>query len=270
MMSAEAGDDEMTETQQPGSMPDFKAKRGLPIAWIVAGVLALLAIAAVFGGMMPAQGERDQARTDLQSVQKELAAEKAKLTEALKDSETLSKEQDETKSQLKAAVEEKEAALRALEEAQKELSGSLEQEIAAGDVLIKEVDGQLVVDVSDKLLFDKGEAEISDRGKDLLELVAKSMNKLPGKQRFQVGGHTDSQRVRSKELVERYPTNWELSTARATNVVRYLQEHGKVAGNRLVAAGFAQFQPVATNNTETGRQKNRRIEIILLSPPSKK
>ena len=59
-------------------------------------------------------------------------------------------------------------------------------------------------------------------------------------------------------------TNWELSTARATNVVRYFQERGKIPGTRLAAAGFAEFRPSASNASEEGRRKNRRIEILLV------
>jgi chemotaxis protein MotB len=90
------------------------------------------------------------------------------------------------------------------------------------------------------------------------------MKRLPRSQVFRVGGHTDSQRVVSKELVEQYPTNWELAAARATNVVRHLQDEGKVPGRQLMAASFSQYQPATSNKTDKGRQKNRRIEIVLL------
>jgi chemotaxis protein MotB len=126
--------------------------------------------------------------------------------------------------------------------------------------------GELVVDVADRLLFEPGHADVSDAGKELLGQVASSIKRLPPKLRFQVGGHTDSQRVVSPELVERYPTNWELSTARASNVVRQLQEVGKVPGHQLIASGFAQYRPASTNQTKTGRQKNRRIEIVVVLP----
>jgi chemotaxis protein MotB len=79
-----------------------------------------------------------------------------------------------------------------------------------------------------------------------------------------VGGHTDQMRVSNPETQERFPTNWELSTARATNVVRFLEDRGKLPGSRLVAAGFSQFRPVASNTTEQTRQQNRRIELVLL------
>jgi chemotaxis protein MotB len=77
-------------------------------------------------------------------------------------------------------------------------------------------------------------------------------------------GHTDGTRIVSSTTQEKFPTNWELSTARATNVVRFLQEQGKVPGAELVAVGFAEFRPVASNASAEGRRKNRRIEIVLV------
>jgi chemotaxis protein MotB len=65
-------------------------------------------------------------------------------------------------------------------------------------------------------------------------------------------------------LRERYPTNWELSAARATNVVRHLQEKARLPGERLVASGFAQYRPAASNRSQAGRRQNRRIEIVLV------
>jgi chemotaxis protein MotB len=81
--------------------------------------------------------------------------------------------------------------------------------------------------------------------------------------RIQVEGHTDNVPILS-DLKNRYPTNWELSTARATEVVRYLQEHGGLDARLLSATGYGQFQPVASNDTDEGKHKNRRIEIVLL------
>jgi chemotaxis protein MotB len=85
---------------------------------------------------------------------------------------------------------------------------------------------------------------------------------------FQVGGHTDSAPP-SETLQERFATNWELSTARGTNVVRYLEEECSVPGKQLIAAGFAWHRPVASNQKWKGKRKNRRIEIVMLPAPEK-
>lgn len=257
---------------QPNLSGELNTPAAIPskLPWLACGAAVLVALGLLFGGLFPAQKERDRAQAELEKIRAEFGAEETKLKEALKDSETLAGKHAETQEELKAALAEKEAALKALADAQKDLTATLQAEIAAGDVLIRERRGELTIDVSDKLLFEEGEAAINDRGKALLAQVAKSMNRLPAKQRFQVGGHTDSQRVVSKGLVEKYPTNWELSTARAANVVRDLQENGKVAGRRLIAAGFSQYRPRASNNSKAGRHMNRRIEIVLLQDPPKK
>jgi chemotaxis protein MotB len=231
-------------------------------------------VLAVLGlGWLPATASTQHLGQELTAAKQSAALEQervSKLEQRLAQLEaengTLRNEHASTKNQLNDTIKEKEAVLAELQEARRDLTSTLESQIAAGDVLIQDRNGDLVVDVSDKLLFEKGQAEISDGGKELLGQVAQSIRRLPPKLRFQVGGHTDSQRVVSPELVERYPTNWELSTARASNVVRHLQETGKVAGHKLIAAGFAQYRPASTNNTSAGRQKNRRIEIVVVLP----
>jgi chemotaxis protein MotB len=79
---------------------------------------------------------------------------------------------------------------------------------------------------------------------------------------IQVSGHTDQLPIGEKRSAQ-FPTNWELSVARATNVVRFLQEKANVPGDRLVASGYGEFHPVASNKTSAGRARNRRIEILL-------
>jgi chemotaxis protein MotB len=233
----------------------------------------VLAVAILVLGWLPARSEGaelgqrvKQLTADLERHKTELKNRDQELEQQKTSFSALSSKLDTTKTELNAAIQEREALISELREAQRDLSETLGKEIAAGDVLIQERRGELVVDVADRLLFEPGKADISEAGKELLAQVAKSVQRLPPKLRFQVGGHTDSQRVVSPELVERYPTNWELSTARASNVVRHLQEVGKVPGHKLIAAGFAQYRPASTNNTKTGRQKNRRIEIIVVMP----
>ena len=136
-------------------------------------------------------------------------------------------------------------------------------EIKRGEVFVEERGSDLVIDVSDKVLFDTGQTEINDRGKEVLKQVAATLRRMP-RRMFQIGGHTDAEPIVSQEVRDQYPTNWELSTGRATQVVRFLSEKCGVPGSQLVAAGFARFRPVASNATEAGKRRNRRIEIALL------
>jgi chemotaxis protein MotB len=144
-----------------------------------------------------------------------------------------------------------------------ELSEKLDPEIKTGNVRIRRRGQELVLDMADQILFDTGQAAVSEGGQKVLMQVGHSLAQLPT-YAIQVGGHTDGTRVVTPATQERFPTNWELSAARATNVVRFLQERSKIPGQRLVAAGFAEFRPAASNATDEGRQQNRRIEVVLL------
>jgi len=177
----------------------------------------------------------------------------------------LAGECDKVASELKQTVAEKEQIESELKRVQGELSQKLEPEITSGNIRIRRRGQELVLDMTDDILFDAGQAEVSERGQAVLQQIARSLVEL-STYGIQVAGHTDSTRVVSAKTQERFATNWELYSARATNVVRFLQERGKIPGPRLVAAGFGEFRPAASNATEVGRRKNRRIELLLLPP----
>ncbi|MEO1173189.1 MAG: OmpA family protein, partial [Myxococcota bacterium] len=122
---------------------------------------------------------------------------------------------------LEQEVEVKAAALAEVQQVREELAAKLAKEIKRGDVLVSERRGVLVVDLVDKILFDSGQAELNDRGRKVLARVSESLTKVPDKV-IQVAGHTDALPI-SDKLAKDFPTNWELSTARATHVVRFLQ-----------------------------------------------
>ncbi len=143
-----------------------------------------------------------------------------------------------------------------------DLAKKLEKEIQEGQIEITEMKNRLTVTMVDKIIFPSGSAEISKKGKEVLDKVITILKDVKDK-RIQVEGHTDNVPIVSS-LKKRFPTNWELSTARATEVLRYLQEAGGIDAKLLSATGYSEYQPVATNDTEKGRRKNRRIEIVLL------
>jgi chemotaxis protein MotB len=147
------------------------------------------------------------------------------------------------------------------------LTKKLEKEIQEGQVQITEMKNRLTMTMVDKIIFPSGSADISKEGKKVLDKVISILRDVKDK-RIEVDGHTDNVPIVSS-LKKRFPTNWELSTARATEVVRYLQEEGGIDPQLLSATGFASYLPVASNDTEAGRQKNRRIEIVLLPLLSK-
>jgi chemotaxis protein MotB len=251
------------------SNSDNRARQRAALGYLPWGVLGLVLVGfGVFYGVehQPAMAERDEARQQLGGRDRALSEAKGSLETTRKALDELQAKRDELAKQLEQAEQKRKEAEEALSRLRSELGTALEAEIASGDVLLRTEEGRIVVDVADKLLFDTGEVEISEGGKKLLLHVAATLRRLT-KHTFQVAGHTDSARVVSPELKERYPTNWELSTARATNVVRFLQDRGKVPGKRLVASGYAQYRPAASNQSEKERAKNRRIEITLLQNP---
>src|SRR5262249_24083127 len=136
-------------------------------------------------------------------------------------------------------------------------------EIAQGDVIIKQYKGELVVDLVDQILFASGESELGDKGKAVLKQVGETLLKVPDKV-LQIGGHTDNQPISGK-LKDKWVSNWELSSARALNVVHYLEDEVNIPGERLVAAGFSEFRPIGKNASKDGRKRNRRIEVVLLA-----
>jgi chemotaxis protein MotB len=191
--------------------------------------------------------EARAAKGDLDQRLERLEAEKADLL-ALKN-------------ELSRNVEAKDEELARVRSTAEELEEKMKAEIAKGDIRLSQAGGRLRVDLVDKVLFDSGEARISPKGEEVLARVGAVLAHVEGKL-IQVSGHTDDSPISSR-LVSQYPTNWELSVSRATNVVRFLAETAHVPAKRLVAAGYGPFQPVASNATAGGRARNRRIEILL-------
>ena len=155
------------------------------------------------------------------------------------------------------------------EEKVKEVSNTYEQllqnmksEIAQGQVTISELKGKLTVNMEAAILFDSGRADVKDDG---LEILLKMVETLKGvkDKAIRIEGHTDNVQI-SGGLTRQFPTNWELSAARAINVARYLQQQG-IDPAILSAAAFAEYRPVADNASKEGRAKNRRIEITLVA-----
>jgi chemotaxis protein MotB len=138
---------------------------------------------------------------------------------------------------------------------------NLSKEVEKGQLQVRQYKDMLTVDLAEKIFFDSGRATLKAGGKDVLKKVGDALKGYQDKI-IRVVGYTDNVPV-AKSLQGKFPTNWELSVARATNVVRFLQDVG-VPPQRMVASGRGEYDPVASNDTPEGRQKNRRIEIMLI------
>lgn len=134
----------------------------------------------------------------------------------------------------------------------------LQTMIDAGQLSVTIKNGRIVIELPDNILFDSGHAQLNEAGRQALTQVAGILTQFQDR-RFQVEGHTDDKPINSAL----YPSNWELSTARALAVVHLLIEAGMSPSN-ISAAGFGEFHPKADNATPEGRQLNRRIEIVML------
>ena len=148
-----------------------------------------------------------------------------------------------------------------------ELRASLQKEIAGRDVEINRLKDQLSVRVLDRILFRSGSSAILPAGEAVLAKLAPTLAK--GSEYIRVEGHTDNVPI-GEALRDTYASNWELSTARAASVVRYLQQRGKIGPERLEAVGFGEYRPVDSNDKPDTRQRNRRVEIVLTAKEAAK
>ena len=130
--------------------------------------------------------------------------------------------------------------------------------IDSGKLKVNIRKGRMIVRLSDKILFDPGRTALKKDGKKALEELSYVLKDI-GTRDFLVAGHTDNRPIRTR----RFRSNWELSAARAVEVVKYLQQQG-VDPKHLAAAGFSEYDPVGDNAHAEGRMANRRIEIVLL------
>lgn len=129
-----------------------------------------------------------------------------------------------------------------------------------GKIQIRSDADSITISLADNLLFDSGSADLRPGSQDVLAQVALALKGLPNEMRIE--GHTDNVPVNSPD----FPTNWELSAARASRVLRFMREQGGLTANDLFLAGYAETHPIADNSTPEGRALNRRADIVILYP----
>ena len=201
------------------------------------------------------------AREEIAKLQKQASELEGNAARIAKEREQLRQEQSQLATTLEQERLAKEEEIKRLTRTQEELSKSLQDEISKGNITIQQVRDRLTINMVDRVLFDSGQAQVKPAGVKVLKQVSDVLNKISDKQ-IRIEGHTDNVPISSK-LQDRFKTNWELSTARATTVVRYLIDQGGVDRQYLSAVGYADTHPLASNDSEEGRSSNRRIEIVL-------
>jgi chemotaxis protein MotB len=230
-------------------------------------------------------GQRDKISADKEELEKLLQAKSDTLSQSIfelrrkvtdleadngklkKENAGLQKALDEKSKRVADLEREAEGLRKAKEEVQKasstyeNLMEKMKKEISEGQVTISELKGKLSVNMVDSILFDSGKAEVKEGGLAILDKVISILADVKDKS-IRIEGHTDNVQIRG-DLAKRYPTNWELSAARAINVTRFLQKQG-LDPAQLSAVGYGEYKPVGDNATPEGRAKNRRIEINLV------
>ena len=158
-----------------------------------------------------------------------------------------------------AKIEELTDQLQQLRETKSMLEERLKREIGEKQVKLEMAERGLVITLVDEVLFDSGKAKIRSEGKDILDKIAPILKRETPRNEIGIEGHTDNVPIKYSG----YKSNWELSTARATDVLHYILNKGKLDPKNLSATGYGEYRPVEPNDTKEGRQKNRRVEIIV-------
>lgn len=217
-------------------------------------------------GRRLSDAQKDKAAVDRRYSKLYIGAEKL-----ARELEAAKKERDELAAGAAQSNSAREAAAREKAEREakfKEDSGTIVdavlKEMQAGAATVVASSGdRFQLSLSDALLFTEGQAKLTQGGTALLDRIGKALKALPA---YKVGveGHTDNGPVK-RELFGGFASQWDLSSARATVVARYLHEHGGLDPTRISASGYGEFQPAEPNDTPEGRKANRRV-VIRLEP----
>lgn len=227
--------------------------------WIVPSILSALILLGALGWQLHQRG------VELAAAQAALAAARAATDAQAAQAAALKADLDDSKADL-AELNEKLAAAEKEMVAAAKTKTSLEDEMRAAlqskDITISQLQGKLTVNILDHVLFDSGEGALKTEGQEILRRLAAVLASHTNRA-IHVVGHTDNVPIRATAR-SRFPSNWELSTARATAAVRFLHEQAGVNPKQLGALGCGEFHPVADNATPEGRAKNRRIAVVIL------
>lgn len=147
-----------------------------------------------------------------------------------------------------------------LEQAKRMLEDRLAREISDKQVLLEQTSRGLVITMANDILFDSGKAKLKSNAHNVLKKIASVIQEAAPDRNVGVEGHTDSVPIKHSG----WKSNWELSAARATNVLHYLIDSCGMEPQKMSAIGYGEYHPVDTNDTKAGRARNRRVEIIIL------
>jgi chemotaxis protein MotB len=271
-----AVDGSQQQNEDAAFRASLRARSSVSQAWIVAGVLATIAAGFAYAAFELWSHEKVTRKT-LETTKVELTAQRntstergvkvAALEQQKAERDTLVKESNAKLLELNTALAAAETSLAELSAERSEikedlaefrqLTKQLQKMIDSGRLEVTFRRGRMIVELPAQVLFPSGSAGLTADGSKALHEVAKILRTMRSR-RYIVAGHTDNIPVATPQ----FPSNWELSTARAVEVTKALVRGG-LRAEQLIAAGASEYDPIARNSNEKGRQKNRRIEIIL-------
>lgn len=201
------------------------------------------------------EGKNTSLQSDKESLQSQMASLQS-------EKESLQSQVASLQSETEAMKRQKEQEMNDMKGTYEDLLTNMKSEIDKGKITITQLEGKLKVNMLDEILFDSGKVTIKPEGIEVLERVGEILLDVKDRS-INIEGHTDNVPI-GPVLAKKYPTNWELSASRATNVARYLQEKAGIDPGLLSATGYGEYHPIASNDTKLGKAKNRRIEIVLV------
>jgi len=154
---------------------------------------------------------------------------------------------------------EKEKALNELSQQADQIEKQLRAEIENGEITLKRYKTKTIINIDNSILFDSGQARLKKKVKQSLAKIAQAINRYP-ENNIQIEGHTDNVPIHT----EQFPSNWELSSARALAVLRFFTDKTDMDPRKLSAVGYGEYHPLAPNDTPENKRMNRRVDIVIL------
>jgi chemotaxis protein MotB len=220
----------------------------------------LVLVAGVFLTGCVSTSTFDEKQAELAACQKKAQSDLNACNSARGELDTRLAVANQELSVYRQAAEARQSKLDALQNQEKQLRERLSKELTDKNVEIEQLRGQLSVRMLDKIVFKSGSADILPQGTEVLDKLADAIK--DSTDTIRVEGHTDDTPI-SDKLKVKYPSNWELSAARASAVARYFETKHFINPKRLESLGFSMYHPVAPNDSDENKLRNRRVEIVL-------
>lgn len=191
------------------------------------------------------------------------AGQRKALEQELAQQEETLQELQRQNAELQARLEEKDAEAAAEMASLQDSKQMLESALQGTGAAVKTSGSELAISLPSVKLFGPGQYELKKGAKKALSKIARVLNSNFPSARIRVEGHTDNSPI--KKLKDKFESNWELSAARAASVLHFFIDEGHIDPKRIYLAGFGEYRPVSSNKTASGRERNRRVEIVVLT-----